>query len=81
MIFQLEKFQSKHKRISEKKTITENPEADFIFSLPSFVPGKAGVISFIQLLHIHYCHLRTVFIEAVLIPALQKSRTPERAIE
>lgn len=61
-----------------KRILTKNSEADFSFGFPSFVPGNARIISLVQLLHIHYSHLRAILIEGVLIPTFQQNIAPVR---
>lgn len=59
--------------------LTENGQAELLFALPCLVPGDAGVVSLIQLGHLHYGHFGAVVVEAVLLSRLQNRSTPDGA--
>lgn len=60
-------------------SLTENGQAELLFALPGLVPGDAGVVSLIQLGHLHYGHFGAVVVEAVLLSRLQNHSTPDGA--
>lgn len=56
--------------------LTKNSQTELLLTFTGLVLGNTGVLSFIQLGHIHYSHFWAIFIKAVLLSCLQKCVVP-----